>query len=69
MSTTLTKENKLQEKLLALFSKACYLKRVTNENDKYSSAEESLSAWADNLSQDISEWKVIGQDICSDVSM
>ena len=51
----------LSAEFLAIFAKACYLKEVLNEEDKYVSANDSLIAWGQQCgcSDEISNWQVL----------
>ena len=52
-STTLSAE------FLAVFAKACYLKKYLNETDKHTYAKDALVDWANQYGQNVSKWQVL----------
>ena len=65
MTTVLMEEQStsttLSAEFLAVFAKACYLKELLNEKDKYVSAKEALIAWGQQCgyTDEISKWQVL----------
>ena len=49
----------LSAEFLAVFAKACYLKKYLNETDKHTYAKDALIDWANQYGQNVSNWQVL----------